>query len=125
MCILLTEYKEIPLENTIDEDSEPNSEERIIKRSRLLSSALYKRLGIVILTLSGIILPLVILSFFFNAGQPDEIALRIEQITGFVLFGLALIVGISLLYTSRRLKEEEDAIILEPITNESIDETLP
>ncbi|NHJ40913.1 MAG: hypothetical protein FK731_12860 [Asgard group archaeon] len=121
----MTEYKEIPLEDTIDEDSESNSEERIVKRSRLLSSALYKRLGIVILTLSGIILPLVILSFFFNAGQPDEIALRIEQITGFVLFGLALIVGISLLYTSRRLKEEEDAIILEPITNESIDETLP
>ena len=46
-------------------------------------------------------------------------------LSGFVLFGLSLIVGISLLYTSRRLKEQEDAIVLEPISNEAADEITP
>lgn len=120
----MTEYEEIPLGEVEEEVVNSNSDEVIKKRSRLISSSLYKRLGIVILVLGGIILPLLILSFFFNTGQPDEIILRIEQITGFVLFGLALIVGSSLLFTARGLKEQEENIVLEPLTNELVDETL-
>jgi hypothetical protein len=119
----LTEAKEIPMDDTNEEIGDSESQEIIKKRSRLLSSSLYKRLGIVILILGGIILPLVILSFFFNAGQPDTTLLKIEQIAGFVLFGLAIIVGNSLLFTSRRLKAEE-AVVLEPVTDVTADETI-
>ncbi|NHK30169.1 MAG: hypothetical protein FK730_02370 [Asgard group archaeon] len=119
----MTEAEEIPMDDTNEEISDSDSQEAIKKRSRLLSSSLYKRLGIVILILGGIILPLLILSFFFNAGQPDLILLKIEQITGFVLFGLAIIVGISLLFTARRLKAEE-IVVLEPISDITVDESV-
>jgi hypothetical protein len=117
----LTEAKEIPMDEANEEINDSESQEVIKKRSRLLSSSLYKRLGIVILVLGSIILPLLILSFFFNSGQPDTTLLKIEQIAGFVLFGLAIIVGISLLFTARRLKVEE-LVVLEPISDITVDE---
>ncbi|NHJ47839.1 MAG: hypothetical protein FK733_08635 [Asgard group archaeon] len=115
----MVEVKELPLDEPEEDIADSETPEEIKKRSRLLSSVLYKRLGILILVLFGIVLPLTILSFFFNAGQPDSTALLIEQITGFVLSGLALIVGMSLLFTSRRLKTEEK-MVLEPIVDEPI-----
>jgi hypothetical protein len=118
---MLDEIKEIPIDDSqITEDTEETPQE-VEKRSRLISSVLYKRLGILILVLCGIALPLTILSYFFNEGQPDPVLLMIEQIVGFVLTGIALIVGTSLLFTARRLKAKEK-IVLEPIDNEPIAE---
>ncbi|MCE7743749.1 MAG: hypothetical protein GPJ52_01300 [Candidatus Heimdallarchaeota archaeon] len=122
----MVEIKEIPFDDA--EDSTINNDdslhestpEELEKRSKDVSSSLYRRLGIIILILSLSVLSLAILSFFVNSNQPDETLLLIQQIVGFVLFGVGSAIGSLLLINARRMKKKED-YILELVTDEVIE----
>ncbi len=122
----MVEIKELPFDDS--EDSTINNEvndqestpEELEERSKDVSSSLFKRLGIIVLLLSLTILPLTILSFFVHPGQPDETSLLIQQIVGFVLFGIGSAIGSLLLINARRMKKKED-YILELVTDEVIE----
>jgi len=123
---MLVEIKELPFDDS--EDSTINDEvnehettpEELEERSKDISSSVFKRLGIIVLIFSLTILPLTILSFFINPGQPDETSLLIQQILGFVLFGIGTTIGSFLLINARKLKKKED-YVLELITDEEIE----
>ncbi len=122
----MVEIKEIPFDDS--EDSTTDNEvsdhestpEELEKRSKAVSSSLYKRLGIIILILSLTVLPLTILSFFVNSSQPDETLLLIQQIVGFVLFGVGAAIGSLLLINAHRMKKKED-YVLELVADEAIE----
>ncbi len=113
----MEEVKEVPFND--DEDSTAKDEdeipeitpEELEKRSDEISSSVFKRLGIIIMILSFVILPLTIISFFFHPSQPDPTSLLIQQIVGFILFGLGAIIGSLLLITARRMKKREEYIL--------------
>ena len=126
MWIILVEIKELPFNDS--EDSTINNEmndnestpEELEERSKAVSSSVFRGLGIVILILSLTILPLTILSFFVNSSQPDETLLLIQQIVGFVLFGVGAAIGSLLLINARRMKKKED-YVFELVTDEVIE----
>ena len=126
MWIILVEIKEIPFDDSEDstinndESLHESTPEELEKRSKAVSSSLYKRLGTIILILSLSVLSLAILSFFVNSNQPDETLLLIQQIVGFALFGIGSAIGSLLLINARRMKKKED-YILELVTDEVID----
>lgn len=121
----MVEIKEIPIDESNNENTTSDSNSNnIIKtqkeyeeRTKLVSASVYRKLSIVIFVLSLIVLPLIILSYFYNTGQPDKTALVIEQIVGFVLFGLGLIVALALFSHSRKLKTEKDYVSEQIIQN--------
>jgi uncharacterized membrane protein YbhN (UPF0104 family) len=112
----LVEIKEIPFEDSEDptEDNETNNQETtpegLEKRSKEISSSLFKQLGIIILILSLTILPLTIITFFVNFNQTDE-TLLITQIVGFILFGIGTTIGSLLIINARRMKKKEDYVL--------------
>ncbi|NPE07004.1 MAG: phage holin family protein [Asgard group archaeon] len=122
----MVEIKELPFNDS--EDSTINNEmndnestpEELEERSKAVSSSVFRGLGIVILILSLTILPLTILSFFVNSSQPDETLLLIQQIVGFVLFGVGAAIGSLLLINARRMKKKED-YVFELVTDEVIE----
>jgi len=122
----LVEIKELPFDDsedlTINDDvnDQESTPEELEERSKDVSSSLFKRLGIIVLLLSITILPLTILSFFVHPGQPDETSLLIQQIVGFVLFGVGAAIGSLLLINARRMKKKED-YVLELVTDEVIE----
>jgi len=103
----------------INEPPEDDSSQVVIKdyqaASRHLSSSLSRLLGIIILTLSCMVLVLVVTSFFVHPGQPDETLLLIEQIIGFALFILATFTGMILLLQAKRKEKGKQSYVLEPI----------
>jgi uncharacterized RDD family membrane protein YckC len=122
----LVEIKEVPFDDSEDltinnevNDHESTPEE-LEERSKDISSSLFKRLGLIVLVLSLTILPLTILSFFLHPGQPDETSLLIQQIVGFVLFGIGAAIGSLLLVNARRMKKKED-YVLELVADEAIE----
>ncbi len=122
----MVEIKELPFDDsedlTINDDvnDQESTPEELEERSKDVSSSLFKRLGIIVLLLSITILPLTILSFFVHPGQPDETSLLIQQIVGFVLFGVGAAIGSLLLINARRMKKKED-YVLELVTDEVIE----
>ena len=122
----MVEIKELPFDDSEDstinneENDQESTPEELEERSKDVSSSLFKRLGIIVLLLSLTILPLTILSFFVHPGQPDETSLLIQQIVGFVLFGVGSAIGSLLLINARRMKKKED-YILELVTDEMIE----
>jgi hypothetical protein len=122
----LEEIKEVPFtddEDPVTEDTEDEPEatpEDLEKRSKEISSSVFKRLGIIILILSFTILPLTILSFFIHPSQPDATSLLIQQIVGFVLFGMGAFIGTLLFINARKMKKKED-YILELVVDESVE----
>ncbi|NHJ31929.1 MAG: hypothetical protein FK732_03615 [Asgard group archaeon] len=122
----MVKIKELPFDDTEDptaetiEDSSEATPEELEKRSNEISSSVFKRLGIIIMILSFTILPLTILSFFYHPSQPDETSLLIQQIVGFVLFGVGAIIGSLLLVTARKMKKKED-YILEVVAEDTIE----
>lgn len=92
------------------------SDEELKERERGLKLSFYRIFGLVLISLSAIILILVTISFFYHAGQPDETALLIEQIIGFSLAGFSIILGITILLYSIKKKNERLAIV-EPIVD--------
>jgi len=122
----LVEIKELPFDDsedlTINDDvnDQESTPEELEERSKDVSSSLFKRLGIIVLLLSITILPLTILSFFVHPGQPDETSLLIQQIVGFVLFGVGAAIGSLLLINAHRMKKKED-YVLELVTDEVIE----
>jgi hypothetical protein len=123
---VLVEIKEIPFEDSedstedIDSSDQETTPEELEKRSKDISSSLFKRLGIIILILSLTILPLTILSFFVDPNQIDATSLLIQQIVGFVLFGVGATIGSLLLVNARRMKKKED-YVLELVTDKEIE----
>ena len=119
--IILNQENNDFIDDAIDEDVSAEllapSDEEIIERERGLTSYFYRIFGIVLISLSTIILILVTISFFFHAGQPDETALFIEQIIGFSLAGFSIILGSAFLLYSIKKKNESLAIV-EPIDDE-------
>lgn len=116
----LEEFKEMPFEdshedNEILEEDETTTHEVLEERSKQISSLLFRRLGYIVLFLGIGIIPLIILTFFFNTGQPDDTSLLVEQIVGFILVGLAVIIGNSLLFTAKKIEKSED-LVHEPIS---------
>ncbi|MCK5184402.1 MAG: hypothetical protein KAQ95_08860 [Candidatus Heimdallarchaeota archaeon] len=122
----MVEIKELPFDDSEDStiinevNDQESTPEELEERSKDVSSSLFKRLGIIVLLLSLTILPLTILSFFVHPGQPDETSLLIQQIVGFVLFGIGSAIGSLLLINARRMKKKED-YILELVTDEVIE----
>ena len=122
----MVEIKELPFDDSEDStiinevNDQESTPEELEERSKDVSSSLFKRLGIIVLLLSLTILPLTILSFFVHPGQPDETSLLIQQIVGFVLFGVGSAIGSLLLINARRMKKKED-YILELVTDEMIE----
>lgn len=122
----MVEIKELPFDDSEDStiinevNDQESTPEELEERSKDVSSSLFKRLGIIVLLLSLTILPLTILSFFVHPGQPDETSLLIQQIVGFVLFGIGSAIGSLLLINARRMKKKED-YILELVTDEMIE----
>ncbi|MCK5159041.1 MAG: hypothetical protein KAR08_07785 [Candidatus Heimdallarchaeota archaeon] len=122
----MVEIKELPFDDSEDStiinevNDQESTPEELEERSKDVSSSLFKRLGIIVLLLSLTILPLTILSFFVHPGQPDETSLLIQQIVGFVLFGIGAAIGSLLLVNARRMKKKED-YILELVTDEVIE----
>ena len=95
----------------VDDDPQENSENlpdeiKIEQRSRELSSWFYRTLGIMVLILSFFIVVLVFVSYFYHPGQPDTTSLLIEQIVGYIFFGLGVVFGTASLFRARKLKEE-------------------
>ena len=119
----MEDFKEVPFEDSEKTKEETETTPEVLEeRSKQMSSSLFRRLGYIVLFLGVGIIPLIILTYFFNTGQPDDVSLLIEQIVGYILVGFALIIGISLLLTARRIEKTED-FIHEPISEpENIDE---
>jgi FtsH-binding integral membrane protein len=127
------EFKEIPFtdeEQVIPEEEEQAdesqknylSQEDIDKRKRQFSINLYRFFAPLLLILGGICLILTILTFFFNSGLPDPLALLITQVIGFVLVTLAGMVGFSLLRAAKKLERERYIREpLEPIIEEEVE----
>ncbi|MFW9922575.1 MAG: hypothetical protein ACFFDW_04710 [Candidatus Thorarchaeota archaeon] len=118
----MEEKKEIssdekPFEGNINCNSETIDPLDHIQREKRLVSVLYKRFGITLLILSGIIIPLLITSFFYHPGLNDQVALLIEQIIGFILSGIGIILGAFLLLISKRKKTDQD-LIYEKLENQ-------
>lgn len=114
----MDEFKEIPLE-TDDDNSNHNEpeeldEQEIQRRSRKITSEIYKRLGIIILILAGLALGFTILTYVFDDAWADKTILLIEQIIGYVLISISTIVGITFLIQAKKLPSK-DELILEPI----------
>lgn len=122
----MVEIKEIPFDDSEDstEETETNdqesSPEELEKRSKDVSSSVFKRIGIIIMILSFTILPLTILTFFIDYSQADPTSLLIQQIVGFVLFGVGAAIGSLLIINARRMKKKED-YVLELVTDEEIE----
>ncbi|MHA1126476.1 MAG: hypothetical protein ACTSO7_15275 [Candidatus Heimdallarchaeota archaeon] len=106
----------------IDEDSENLPDEILVEqRSRELARWFNKTLGMILLVLSALIIILVVVSYFYHPGQSDASGLLVEQIVGYIFFGLGLILGIFSLIRSRKL--EEEPYVIEPVNSEAdIDE---
>ena len=101
----------------VDEEAENLPDEiKIEQRSREISRWFNKTLGLVLLVLSGIIIILVIVSYFYHPGQIDATSLMIEQIVGYILFGVGSLFGIVSLLRARKLQEEP--YIVEPVNSE-------
>lgn len=101
----------------VDEEAENLPDEiKIEQRSREISRWFNKTLGLVLLVLSGIIIILVIVSYFYHPGQVDTTSLLIEQIVGYILFVVGLLFGIVSLLRARKLQEEP--YIVEPVNSE-------
>ncbi|MBN1328902.1 MAG: hypothetical protein JXA54_05460 [Candidatus Heimdallarchaeota archaeon] len=121
----MEEFKEIPMDDSEEESSETNNTHDEIgelpevykKRAQEISNSIFRFLGILLLILAIIILPFIIISFFYHFGQSNETALLIEQVLGFILSGVAIIVGSTLIYNTRKAKRQE--YILEPILKNS------
>ncbi len=116
----LEEFKEVPFEDSREdnetfEEDETTTPEVLEERSKQISSSLFRRLGYIVLFLGIGIIPLISLTFFFNTGQPDDTSLLVEQIVGFILVGLAVIIGASLLFTAKKIEKSED-LVHEPVT---------
>ncbi len=89
---------------------------QILKRERKISSTFYRLFGILLIILSSIIIPLVIITYFYHPGQPDELALLIEQIIGYILAVIGITIGTVLVASAKRLKKEP-LVTIEPISN--------
>ncbi|MHA1503558.1 MAG: hypothetical protein ACTSPT_00050 [Candidatus Heimdallarchaeota archaeon] len=101
----------------VDEESENLPDEiKIEQRSREIARWFNKSLGLVLIVLSVVIIVLVIISYFYHPGQPDATSLLLEQIIGYVLFGLGSLIGTISLLRARKLKEEP--YIIEPVNSE-------
>ncbi|MHA1739496.1 MAG: hypothetical protein ACTSXA_13520 [Candidatus Heimdallarchaeota archaeon] len=102
----------------VDEESENLPDEiKIEQRSREIARWFNKSLGLVLIVLSVVIIVLVIISYFYHPGQPDATSLLLEQIIGYVLFGLGSLIGTISLLRARKLKEEP--YIIEPVSSEA------
>ncbi|MHA1461522.1 MAG: hypothetical protein ACTSQ0_00380 [Candidatus Heimdallarchaeota archaeon] len=116
----MDEGDHLPIE-IIDQDDtdelEMTSEQlQALERERKTTITFYRLFGILIIVLSSIIIPLVIVTYFYHPGQPDELALLIEQIIGYILAGFGSIIGSVLLISAKRIKNEP-LVIVEPIAN--------
>lgn len=116
----LEESNHLSIESIDHDDTEEleiTSEQlQALKRDRKISITFYRLFGIIILVLSSIIVPLVIVTYFYHPGQPDELALLIEQIIGYILAFFGSILGTVLLISAKRIKNEP-LVVVEPITN--------
>ena len=102
----------------VDEESENLPDEiKIEQRSREIARWFNRSLGLVLIVLSVVIIVLVIISYFYHPGQPDATSLLLEQIIGYVLFGLGSLIGTISLLRARKLKEEP--YIIEPVNSEA------
>jgi hypothetical protein len=114
-----THSEEVIIEGVeiVDEKSENLPDElKMEQKSRELAHWFNRSLGLVLIVLSAIIIILVIISYFYHPGQPDATSLLIEQIIGYVLFGLGFLFGTISLLRAHKLKE--DPYIIEPVTTE-------
>ncbi|MHA1220263.1 MAG: hypothetical protein ACTSQB_00875 [Candidatus Heimdallarchaeota archaeon] len=100
------------------EDIPEFSSEELEKRSRMISSSIFRWFGIFVLVLGAIIIPLLILSYFYHPGQPDETSLLIEQIVGYCFIAISLSVGAGLIMHAKNLRTRDD-YVLEPIVEEN------
>lgn len=89
---------------------------QVLKRERKITITFYRLFGILLIILSSIIVPLVIVTYFYHPGQPDELALLIEQIIGYILAGFGISLGSVLVISAKRIKNEP-LVIVEPITD--------
>ena len=102
----------------VDEESENLPDEiKIEQRSREIARWFNRTLGLVLIVLSVVIIVLVIVSYFYHPGQPDATSLLLEQIIGYILFGLGSLIGTISLLRARKLKEEP--YIIEPVSSEA------
>ena len=102
----------------VDEESENLPDEiKIEQRSREIARWFNRTLGLILIILSVVIIVLVIVSYFYHPGQPDATSLLLEQIIGYILFGLGLLIGTISLLRARKLKEEP--YIIEPVNSEA------
>ena len=102
----------------VDEESENLPDEiKIEQRSREIARWFNRTLGLVLIVLSVVIIVLVIISYFYHPGQPDATSLLLEQIIGYILFGLGSFIGTISLLRARKLKEEP--YIIEPVSSEA------
>jgi len=99
------------------EDIPEYSPEELEKRSRMISSSIFRSLGIFVLVLGAIIIPLLILSYFYHPGQLDETSLLIEQIVGYCFITISLSAGVGLVMHAKNLRTRDD-YVLEPIVEE-------
>ena len=93
------------VDSSLDESENLPEEIQIEERSRDLAQWFNRTLGLALLALSALIIALVIVTYFYHPGQPDPTSLLVEQIVGYVLFGLGMIFGIVSLLKARKLKE--------------------
>jgi len=117
---MLEESNHLSIESINQEDVddlEITSEQlQVLKRERKITVTFYRLFGILLIVLSSIILPLVIVTYFYHPGQPDELAMLIEQIIGYILAGFGIILGSILVISAKRIINEP-LVIAEPITN--------
>ena len=112
----MSEEKTIPIE-PIEEQIESEELEVItdqveaLERERKITITFYRLFGTALIVLSSIIIPLVIVTYFYHPSQPDQTALLIEQIIGYILAGFGLTLGTILLFSAKRLKNEPIAVI--------------
>ncbi len=117
---MLEESNHLSIESINQEDVddlEITSEQlQVLKRERKITVTFYRLFGILLIVLSSIILPLVIVTYFYHPGQPDELAMLIEQIIGYILAGFGISLGSILVISAKRIINEP-LVIAEPITN--------
>ncbi len=117
---MLEESNHLSIESINQEDVddlEITSEQlQVLKRERKITVTFYRLFGILLIVLSSIILPLVIVTYFYHPGQPDELAMLIEQIIGYILAGFGISLGSFLVISAKRIINEP-LVIAEPITN--------
>jgi len=121
----MTEENTIPIEPT-EEQTESEELEIVtdqieaLERERKISITFYRLFGTALIVLSSIIIPLVIVTYFYHPSQPDQTALLIEQIIGYILAGFGLTLGTILLLSAKRLKNEPIAVV-EPLEENAQD----